>query len=140
MDTCKICLWMTKCCICMINEVFLPSSPLGACHPLRCSSEDLPTLEGKMHVLCVFCSSLKSDQDGRCVCVCEYWCECVSLFISHLFLQIGTGFKDEDLEQHYKFLKVRDCSDRPGQKPSSHLMLSSFLWLLFCKSKPEVGA
>lgn len=34
------------------------------------------------------------------------------LFVS---LQIGTGFKDEDLEQHYKFLKVqRHCFPHIG--------------------------
>lgn len=27
--------------------------------------------------------------------------------ISFCLFQIGTGFKDEDLEQHYKFLKVK---------------------------------
>ncbi|MEQ2214189.1 hypothetical protein XENOCAPTIV_019505, partial [Xenoophorus captivus] len=33
--------------------------------------------------------------------------ECVSLLSFLISLQIGTGFKDEDLEQHYKFLKVK---------------------------------
>lgn len=30
---------------------------------------------------------------------------------SFLLLQIGTGFKDEDLEQHHSFLKVSNRSD-----------------------------
>lgn len=41
-----------------------------------------------------------------CVCVCVYIDLCVPLISFRLF-QIGTGFKDEDLEQHYKFLKVK---------------------------------
>lgn len=38
------------------------------------------------------------------MCISE--CACVFLISFRLF-QIGTGFKDEDLEQHYKFLKVK---------------------------------
>lgn len=39
--------------------------------------------------------------------ICMYISEsCLLLFVS----QIGTGFKDEDLEQHYNFLKVKNPS------------------------------
>ena len=67
---------------------------------------------------------LQAKHEDVCVCVCvsvcvlfccllpnvcfhtirEYICMCVlSPFVS---FQIGTGFKDEDLEQHFNFLKV----------------------------------
>lgn len=58
-------------------------------------------------LLCVLPLAAKyllSHHEGICVCV--YLSVCVFL-ISFLLLQIGTGFKDEDLEQHYKFLKVK---------------------------------
>ena len=42
-----------------------------------------------------------------CLTVCDFVCVCVLLTSSLHLPQIGTGFKDEDLEQHYKFLKVQ---------------------------------
>lgn len=54
-------------------------------------------------------------------------CVNVGLFLlsSLTFLQIGTGFKDEDLEQHYKFLKVRDCCSGQNTPVNIHYCPSS---------------
>lgn len=49
-------------------------------------------------------SAASHTSKTECVCVCID--VCVPLISFRLF-QIGTGFKDEDLEQHYKFLKVK---------------------------------
>lgn len=57
-------------------------------------------------VLPLAAKCLLSHHEGVYVCVCVHIRVCVSL-ISFRLLQIGTGFKDEDLEQHYKFLKVK---------------------------------
>ena len=65
-------------------------------------------------------------------------CVCLSLISSRLF-QIGTGFKDEDLEQHYKFLKVKwRCvtgSEWPDLKTTSQHLFPLTDAIFFKKSE-----
>lgn len=67
-------------------------------------------------------------------------CVCVCLINSFRLFQIGTGFKDEDLEQHYKFLKVKrqnkTVDPRGLVKIKTQLILKH--WFIFFKPQLQL--
>lgn len=86
------------------------SSLLRGDMTLQAKQADKVLVASVREVCLLFCvlplaaKCLLSHHEG--ICVRAYASVCVFL-ISFRLLQIGTGFKDEDLEQHYKFLKVK---------------------------------
>lgn len=64
---------------------------------------------------------------------------CLS-YLPFCLFQIGTGFKDEDLEQHYKFLKVKKRHGVTGKKKKKSHLNTCFAFFIFLTKKIKCWA
>lgn len=94
--------------------------------------QDIHGIRGGYLLIIVFCSS---QQNVCCLPKREYvYMNIWVCFICFHILQIGTGFKDEDLEQYYSFFKVKwhnMTSPLHTKSMTTQTLLPSHWWFHF---------